>query len=550
MKAHIRIRAAVLITSLIAGAANAAVPGITISDGVTSVGPIPLSGGAAIYSTNTFDASWASIGIVAESKPLVGSATSPALLLSITAVSLGSANPLSITLSDNDFGPTSGSNNVVAFFNGHPANGSGSAVTFNTYYDTNNTVDALTTLLTTSGSILPDGANDYASTESNSLSAAGPFSLTEVFTISGTTAATYSLGGTITVSNQPCVCTLNFNCPSNVMICESDPVPDPVAEAASISATDTCLGKVAVSFLGATTNGACPSPEVITYNFGATSGCGQLMTCQQTVTINCLPACDVTTVSNTIVGTSNLTASVQNAGTGASYSWSINNGTITSAETNSSITYTTAGSDDTKVVKVCVTVTSAAGCESTCCAEVPLIPQPNTNNFGHGDAATIGFWHNKNGQAVINSAAGKTNLSFWLSSNFPCLLGGLQGDTDAQVAAAYLTAFSKPGGLVANDTVQIFAVALACYFTSTDLGGNSTAAGKGFNQTPGGTGSLLYNVGSNGAAFGVPDNSEISILTLLQDANALCPLSGQSTAILQDLNNVFNGINQGGDISN
>jgi hypothetical protein len=43
-----------------------------------------------------------------------------------------------------------------------------------------------------------------------------------------------------------------------------------------------------------------------------------------------------------------------------------------------------------------------------------------------GDAATIGFWHNKNGQALIDSLNGgstATNLGNWLATNFPYLYG-------------------------------------------------------------------------------------------------------------------------------
>jgi hypothetical protein len=366
-----QLRTAVLITSLVTGLAAYADPVLIVSDGVTSTGPITLTGGSGTFVASSFDSSWSVVVVAGESKPLIGSASSPNMELDIQAVSLGSANDLTVTLSDNNFGPTSGSNNVTAHIDGQAFGGSGSVITFNTYVDTNNTLAALTTALTASGGIAP---NIYSSTVSNSLSLAGPYSLTEVITIPGATAATYSLDANLNASNQPCACVVSFTCPPNVMICANQPVPDPVTEAGRIVATDTCLGTVPVSFIGAVTNGTCPSPSSITYTFGATSGCGQLFTCNQTITINCLPACDVTTVSNTIAGTSNLTASVQSAGTGASYAWTIMNGTITAGQGTSSITYS-AGTDTSNPVIVCVTVTSAAGCQSTCCASVPVTPQ-------------------------------------------------------------------------------------------------------------------------------------------------------------------------------
>lgn len=540
-----QIRTAVLITSLLAGFAAYADPVIIVSDGVTTSGPITLTNnGSGAFSTASFDSSWSVVVTAGESKPLIGSSNSPNLELDIQATSLGSANPLTIILSDNNFGPTSGNNNLTAQFNGQAFGGTGSAVTFNTYIDTNNTLAALTTALTASGAMAP---NNYSSTVNGSLSLAGPYSLSEVVTIPGTTAATYSLLANLQASNQPCACTVTFDCPSNQMICESDTVPDPVAEAMHIVATDTCLGTVPVTFIGAVTNGTCPS--TITYTFGAHSGCGQLFTCSQTITVSCLPACNVTTVSSTIAGTSNLTASVQSAGTGASYSWSIMNGSITAGQGTSSITYA-AGTDTNNPVHICVTVTSAAGCESTCCASVPVSPKPPTITLVHGDTATIGFWHNKNGQAVINSASNSPALANWLATTFPCMLGSLSGDSDAQVASAFETAFSNVGGVQGNDNVQFFAAGLASYFTSTTLDGTNPEPVKfGFNQSPGGTGSKTYNVGNNGAAFGVPNNTTLTVVQILQyvDQNE-CPLSNDSTNVLNEINNVLNGINQGGDI--
>ncbi|HLX69316.1 MAG TPA: hypothetical protein VKV04_06785 [Verrucomicrobiae bacterium] len=522
-------------------------PVIIVSDGVTSTGPIALTNnGSGAFATSSFDSSWSVVVTAGESKPLIGTSNSPNLELDIQATSLGSANPLTVILSDNNFGPTSGNNNLTAQFNGQAFGGAGSPVTFNTYIDTNNALAALTTILTTSGAMAP---NNYLNTETGSLSLAGPYSLSEVVTIPGTTAAAYSLLANLQASNQPCTCTVSFTCPSNQVICESDTPPDPNAEAARIIATDSCLGTVPVTFIGAVTNGTCPSPTSITYIFGAHSSCGQLFTCNQTITVSCLPACNVTTVSSTIAGTSNLTASVQNAGTGASYSWSIMNGTITAGQGTSSITYT-AGADTNNPVHVCVSVTSAAGCESTCCASVPVSPKPPTITLTQGDTATIGFWHNKNGQAVINSASNSPALGNWLGSTFPCMLGSLSGKSNSQVASAFLTDFGNVGGLQGNDTAQFFAAALACYFTSTTLDGTNPSPVKfGFNQSPGGTGSHTFNVGSNGAAFGVPNNTSLTVLQILQyiDQNE-CPLSGDTTTILGDINNVLNGINQGGDI--
>src|SRR5215469_17126113 len=105
-----QIRTAILVTSLITGLSTYADPVISVSDGVTSSGPITLTNnGSGTISTASFDSSWSVVVTAGESKPLLGSANSPNMELNIQATSLGSANPLTITFSDNNFGPTSGS---------------------------------------------------------------------------------------------------------------------------------------------------------------------------------------------------------------------------------------------------------------------------------------------------------------------------------------------------------------------------------------------------------------------------------------------------------
>jgi hypothetical protein len=182
-----------------------------------------------------------------------------------------------------------------------------------------------------------------------------------------------------------------------------------------------------------------------------------------------------------------------------------------------------------------------------------------------GDTATIGFWRNKNGQAVINAATGTPTLGNWLASNFPNLFGtsnpytgtSLAGLTNAQVAAVYSTVGNS--GVQNNTYIQVFATALACYVTSTTLGGQSLinsglAAKYGFNVSLGGTCAKTFNVGNNGAAAGVPNGTSLTVMQLLAVANAnFNPATGLfyggDPTLTGDLNNIFNGINSTGDIS-
>jgi uncharacterized repeat protein (TIGR01451 family) len=161
-----------------------------------------------------------------------------------------------------------------------------------------------------------------------------------------------------------------------------------------------------------------------------------------------------------------------------------------------------------------------------------------------GAYATIGFWHNKNGQAVINNYDSGPNsklLGNSLATNYPHLFGAsnpytgtsLAGLTNAQVAAAYLNTWT-PGGVQKNTYVQAFAVAL------------------GAHASTGGAGS--FNVGNNGAAFGVPNNTVLPIGQILTAADANFNPStglfyGGDSAKTSALNNVLNDINVSGETS-
>ena len=85
-------------------------------------------------------------------------------------------------------------------------------------------------------------------------------------------------------------------------------------------------------------------------------------------------------------------------------------------------------------------------------ADCSIVVSPSTP-LSKGDTATIGFWHNKNGQALINCVNGgstATALATWLATNFPNLYGStssndLTGKTNADVAALFLSFFGVNG---------------------------------------------------------------------------------------------------------
>jgi len=186
-----------------------------------------------------------------------------------------------------------------------------------------------------------------------------------------------------------------------------------------------------------------------------------------------------------------------------------------------------------------------------------------------GDTATIGFWHNKHGQALITQ--GGTALAQWLSANFDNVFGDeFVGAGGSDVAQFFNDQLFKQKGKKSNGPAkvdaQFMAVALATYFTSSNLAGN-VAGDYGFNVTDTGIGTRVVNVGSGGAAFSVANDTDVTIMQLLQATNALTDLpdgiSGFAHIYDQDgdgqidefeallrvmANDVYSTINEQGDI--
>ena len=167
-----------------------------------------------------------------------------------------------------------------------------------------------------------------------------------------------------------------------------------------------------------------------------------------------------------------------------------------------------------------------------------------------GDFATPSFWLAAKGQTLINTfnspnsstAPGLTNLSQWLVTTFPNLYGAgtgthsLAGLTNAQVATNFGTKFS-------GADQQVLSTALSVYATSTSLdgtGANNLAKTDGFTISTGGSGMHVYNVLTNGAAFGVANNTTAPVLQLLVELNAQ---TGTGAALSSGANTVFTAIN-------
>ena len=93
---------------------------------------------------------------------------------------------------------------------------------------------------------------------------------------------------------------------------------------------------------------------------------------------------------------------------------------------------------------------------------------------------------------------------------------------------------------------QVMGGALASYVTSSTLAGSNIAASYGFKVSASGTGAKAYNVGSDGTAIGLKNNTSYTVLQLLQQANLEMQLG---TFNANAFNDVFDGINSKGDIN-
>jgi hypothetical protein len=194
-----------------------------------------------------------------------------------------------------------------------------------------------------------------------------------------------------------------------------------------------------------------------------------------------------------------------------------------------------------------VKVTDAARATGTACA----ITINSGSPLKPGDTATIGYWQNKNGQALIealNGGSSATQLANWLAANFPYLYGAnssndLTGKTNADVAALFITFF---GGSAPKTSAQVMAGAIAVYVTNANLAGSTVAADYGFNVSSTGTGAKIYNVSGDGTGAGLQNNASYSVMQLLQQAN----LQKQQNSFNDiSFNSIFSNINEAGDLT-
>ena len=177
-------------------------PTLSISDGVDPVititdnGPGDLNPGTGELTLSTNVGMWSLSISTGVTKPALGGVTNPVMDLVIQASSTG-AGSLTYTFSDVGFGPAPGTLNAAV--SGQVISGAPTTVGYSVYGDSNNVEGALTTLLTTTGTIpLP-----LMTGNAGTLPSSSAFSLSEVVILTASGASAVSVDASLNVTPIP-----------------------------------------------------------------------------------------------------------------------------------------------------------------------------------------------------------------------------------------------------------------------------------------------------------------------------------------------------------
>ena len=154
---------------------------------------------------------------------------------------------------------------------------------------------------------------------------------------------------------------------------------------------------------------------------------------------------------------------------------------------------------------------------------------------------------------VAARAAGKNTLELDLFGNkapawnVNSTIGtNLTGRSNSDVAAYFMSIFGVSGQ---TSYAQVLATALSVYATNATLDPTKVAAQYGFTVSGDGAGTATVNVGSSGDAFGVANNTTMTVLDLLlaTDAQAIDGVLYNGNATKRnEANTVFSAVNQAG----
>ncbi|MBV9068026.1 MAG: carboxypeptidase regulatory-like domain-containing protein [Acidobacteria bacterium] len=231
----------------------------------------------------------------------------------------------------------------------------------------------------------PAGATSYAWSITNGTIT----SATNIQTITYTAGASGTVGLTLVVTNAGgCSATNTANVTINANPASPTITPTPASVCANSTGNSAAGPAGATSYAWSITNGTITSAtniQTITYTAGASGtvgltlvvtnagGCSASNTAN--VTINAAPTTPTITPTPASVCANSTGNSAAGPAGATSYAWSITNGTITSATTIQTITYT-AGASGT--VGLTLVVTNASGCSASNTSNVTINANPVT----------------------------------------------------------------------------------------------------------------------------------------------------------------------------
>jgi sugar lactone lactonase YvrE len=208
---------------------------------------------------------------------------------------------------------------------------------------------------------------------------------------------------------------------------------------------------------GATSQSYTATPSANDYYYVAVTdsrGCVTMTSSAVVVTVNALPDATITAASTVCDGSSG-SASVADAGAGATYNWTIAGGTIDFTMANGAAAFFHPAAGATTVT-VSVSVTTAAGCNATSSrsiaverAQTPVITTSGATTFCAGGSVTLtapaaasyAWSNNATTQSIVATATG--NYSVTITTANGCT---------ATSAATAVTVNAKPTAAVSGTT--------------------------------------------------------------------------------------------------
>jgi hypothetical protein len=146
---------------------------------------------------------------------------------------------------------------------------------------------------------------------------------------------------------------------------------------------------------------------------------------------------------------------------------------------------------------------------------------------GNVQTKTSSFWAGIVGQELLRRfglTQGGQTLGQWLASTFPRLYGGVGGAinlgsfTNSQIVIYYLGLFHQFNTNMLD--AEVLSACLYEFATTLSLGGPvAGTAPYGLAVSTFGIGAYSFNIGFNGAAFGMPNSTVLDIFQILQAAN-------------------------------